>query len=365
MTKTVFFCWQSTNLGNKKFISDSLKLALIDFPEYKYDEATRERAGAVDVYESILDKIDKASLFVADISKVFEKIIPGKKLINSNVALEVGYALAKLPKDNIALIFDTNSGDSDKLPFDIRNLRRADLKFEQKKQDYLTEMFREMLKTHSSTPVVSINEPNVFCTLNSHSSNGSMQLTFTNQDKMPYVLNSIEIGGKEVFTNFSLVPEAANPFSVGEGLPQHPYPVKIKTLSFVISDNKRSYRMKQRINLGNRVDGQYNLENIDSRIVTVQQLNAWRKLELEPINAGFDGRAYKVTDYDTENSFELRISGSCWAILGSAYETDNDNISERFAYAINNKYEGLRRETVTIYAGDMKDDLNSTIESFS
>lgn len=362
--KKIFFCWQATTPGNKSYISSCLKDAIGDFPDYEYDEATRGKRGAVDINESILEKIDEASLFVADISKILEEIAPNNKLINSNVALEVGYALAKMPRENWALIFNKDSGDADKLPFDIRNLRRAEFKFSTQNKPILTEMFRDMIRDHSIQPPINVNEPKIQAALRAYNTNGAMDIDFKNDEADAFILHSFEFGSKEIFSDVTLSPNTVTLYSIGSGLPSSPYDKKYKYLSFVVSDRNATYRVKQRINLECIEGSRYQLMGFDVRASSAQIIKTWRKIEFEEISASFDGKAYIVTDFDTENSFELRISGTCWTILGSIYETDNENIARRFAYALNNKYEGMHTDVVTIYSSDIIDgDLNSTIES--
>ena len=45
----------------------------------------------------------------------------GKKLINSNVAIELGYALRALTDRNVLLVFNEHYGKHDDLPFDLRH----------------------------------------------------------------------------------------------------------------------------------------------------------------------------------------------------------------------------------------------------
>ena len=96
--KTIFFSWQSDvkPVRNKfksaletaaKRISKNLEEA--DRPEI--DSDTQGTFGSEDIFNTILEKIDAATLFVADVTPIAStetKLIP-----NPNVMTELGYAL--------------------------------------------------------------------------------------------------------------------------------------------------------------------------------------------------------------------------------------------------------------------------------
>lgn len=80
---------------------------------------------------TILDKIDAASLMVADVSTAgFFPIDPRaprtpgrpRKLINSDVAVEIGYATGALPRGALLLVLNTHYGDEKGLPLNLRHL---------------------------------------------------------------------------------------------------------------------------------------------------------------------------------------------------------------------------------------------------
>ncbi|MEZ4959198.1 MAG: hypothetical protein R2830_05220 [Saprospiraceae bacterium] len=127
--KTIFYSWQD-NLGhetNRKFIEEILNAVIEDFEkELKYkltlDQATREKPGIPDIVDTILSKIDKTNFFIADITTVC-KDSKERNFPNSNVLIELGYAIKSIGTENIICLFNSAFGELDKLPFDIKQRR--------------------------------------------------------------------------------------------------------------------------------------------------------------------------------------------------------------------------------------------------
>lgn len=127
-SKKVFFSWQKTlpNATNRSLIESALTKAIEKLGDVEVDETvdrdTLDVAGAPDIVSTILDKIDNAGVFVADVSIVtpqgFEKPSP-----NPNVLLELGYALRALGPARIILVANEHFGAVDTLPFDLRSRR--------------------------------------------------------------------------------------------------------------------------------------------------------------------------------------------------------------------------------------------------
>jgi hypothetical protein len=124
----VFFSWQKTlpNATNRSLIETALTKAIESLGDVEVDETldrdTVDVAGAPEIVSTILDKIDNAAVFVADVSIVtpqgFEKPCP-----NPNVLLELGYALRALGPSRVILVANEHFGTVDTLPFDLRNRR--------------------------------------------------------------------------------------------------------------------------------------------------------------------------------------------------------------------------------------------------
>src|SRR6185436_20987410 len=131
---------------------------------------------------TIFDKIQRSVVVVADVTLVGE--VAGtadtaagrKKLINSNVAIELGYALCHLTDQGVLLVFNKHYGSYEELPFDLRhrggavffdlspNANREDIESERKK---LTSQFVEKLKPYLQkppAPIVPFPEiPSTYC----------------------------------------------------------------------------------------------------------------------------------------------------------------------------------------------------------
>lgn len=128
---TIFFSWQSDlpNKTNRNLIENSIKLALKkmnqDSPYSLITEIDRDTKGVLgspDIVDSILTKIDKCSLFIADIS-IINSNLNGKRTPNPNVLFELGYAVKCLGWDRVICVFNSDFGDVSELPFDLRNRR--------------------------------------------------------------------------------------------------------------------------------------------------------------------------------------------------------------------------------------------------
>lgn len=128
---TVFFSWQSDlpNKTNRNLIESSIKKAIkntgqknVFSPITEVDRDTKGVLGSPDIVDSILSKIDKCGLFIADIS-IINQNIDGKKTPNPNVLFELGYAVKSLGWERIVCVFNSDFGNISDLPFDLRNRR--------------------------------------------------------------------------------------------------------------------------------------------------------------------------------------------------------------------------------------------------
>lgn len=143
----VFWSWQSDTSGKigRYLIRDALLEAIdqlkqapdIEEPTAKesreaihLDQDIQGTAGSPDLARTILEKIDNSDVVIADVTLVGKlpdstdadgKIIPGKKLINSNVAIELGYALCRLTDKKVLMVFNGHYGRHEDLPFDLRH----------------------------------------------------------------------------------------------------------------------------------------------------------------------------------------------------------------------------------------------------
>lgn len=135
---TIFYCWQSDIPGQREMIREELlaqayRLEAENDCHVEVDEDTRSVAGMIPIADAVLEKIRNADIFVCDISPVatiHRKDVNGheilgaeKKMPNSNVMLELGYALRCMHSSRIIALANTR-GDKwhdGEMPFDIFN----------------------------------------------------------------------------------------------------------------------------------------------------------------------------------------------------------------------------------------------------
>jgi len=128
---TIFYSWQSDlpNKLNRGFIGESLGRAVKTLSsddglvvEPVVDRDTLSVPGAPDIAVTIFDKIDRAGVFVADVS-IVHRAAEGRAFPNPNVLLELGYALKALGDARVILVMNTVFGSPNELPFDLRRKR--------------------------------------------------------------------------------------------------------------------------------------------------------------------------------------------------------------------------------------------------
>lgn len=128
----VFYSWQATSprKANRYLIEEALKKAVSALHkddsitvEPVIDRDTSGVAGAPDIATTIFQKIEKAAVFVADVSLVLHDQNLDKSSPNPNVLIELGYAVHALRWDRILLVMNTHFGEVEYLPFDLRPKR--------------------------------------------------------------------------------------------------------------------------------------------------------------------------------------------------------------------------------------------------
>jgi hypothetical protein len=142
----IFWSWQSDVPGNigRHFVRNALASAIetLKEPETVEEPSEAERRGVLhldhdrkdvpgspDLAPTILKKIEQAAVFIADVTLVGRPLAdaPGgtraraKRFINSNVAIEYGFALRALSDTAILMVQNVHYGDRDKLPFDLQH----------------------------------------------------------------------------------------------------------------------------------------------------------------------------------------------------------------------------------------------------
>ena len=130
--QTVFYSWQSDIPAkvNRNFIQTALKKAVESLTakdlisvEPVIDRDTQNVAGACKIADTIFEKIDKAAVFVADVTIIGRARNRGKQIPNPNVLVELGYALKVLTAERLIFVTNTAFGSVEDLPFDLRGRR--------------------------------------------------------------------------------------------------------------------------------------------------------------------------------------------------------------------------------------------------
>jgi hypothetical protein len=129
----IFWSWQSDTPGEigRYLIRDALKDAIKKLKQgEEVEEAIREnlhldqdiqgKTGSPELARTIFNKITHAELVVADVTIVGKTDI-GEPLVNSNVSIELGYALHACTDDRLLMVFNEHYGTYEQLPFDLRH----------------------------------------------------------------------------------------------------------------------------------------------------------------------------------------------------------------------------------------------------
>ncbi len=127
----IFWSWQSDTPGKtgRHFIREVLEDALkqlkvedeLDEPErddLHLDHDRKGVPGSPDLAQAILEKIRNSAVFIADVTPI-GKTDEDKSLINSNVAIELGYALSFVKNEGLLMVLNEAYGNRKSLPFDL------------------------------------------------------------------------------------------------------------------------------------------------------------------------------------------------------------------------------------------------------
>src|SRR5262245_41018495 len=136
MASTVFFSWQVDRparqgrnlieralqqavdrIGKDTTVEDAVR-------ELAVDRDTKDEPGSPPIVETIFRKIDRAAVFVPDLTFVGTRP-DGRPTPNPNVLIEYGWALKSLRHARIVPLMNVAFGEPtpDSMPFDIRHLR--------------------------------------------------------------------------------------------------------------------------------------------------------------------------------------------------------------------------------------------------
>jgi hypothetical protein len=129
----IFWSWQSDTPEQvgKYLVRDALRATVNELKQndeieealrddLHLDQDTHGTTGSPDLVRTIFSKIEKSEVMVADVT-IVGKTDEGKKLINSNVAIELGYALSQCTDARVVLVFNKYYGTHEDLPFDLRH----------------------------------------------------------------------------------------------------------------------------------------------------------------------------------------------------------------------------------------------------
>lgn len=124
----IFYSWQSEIKKTRYFIRECIDLAIelareSEAFEALRDEATKDVPGSPNIVQTIFSKIDECDLFIADVSLCYESADKKKKSPNPNVLIELGYAIHAIGTNRVICVLDTEYGELEQLPFDIRQNR--------------------------------------------------------------------------------------------------------------------------------------------------------------------------------------------------------------------------------------------------
>jgi hypothetical protein len=135
MALTLFFSWQgdTPDKVGRTFLKDvledickelSVDKALNSRGDIAVDCDTQGVAGHVPVADTILEKIDRCSIFAADMTLV-GKLEDGERVPNPNVLIEYGRAIKVVGNKRVICLMNTAYGEPDKrsMPFNLRHLR--------------------------------------------------------------------------------------------------------------------------------------------------------------------------------------------------------------------------------------------------
>jgi hypothetical protein len=137
MVHHIFFSWQSDtpNAVGRTMIEACLERAIGQLQadaeveladrELRIDKDTLHVPGSPPITETIYSKIDRAAVFLSDLTYVAERP-NGGGIPNPNVLIEHGWALKSLSSRRVISVMNRALGDPElhELPFDLRHVRR-------------------------------------------------------------------------------------------------------------------------------------------------------------------------------------------------------------------------------------------------
>ena len=142
MQNKIFYSWQSDcpSNTNRNLISTALEKAIESLQKDEtttidpvMDRDTLGMPGSPDIVHSIFSKIDNTFAFVCDVSIIDSA--SSRPAPNPNVLVELGYAVKTLGWNRIIMVMNTEYGEPDKLPFDLKSKRVLTYKLSEIEQE--------------------------------------------------------------------------------------------------------------------------------------------------------------------------------------------------------------------------------------
>lgn len=153
----IFYSWQSdTPSKERKLIDSALKNVCERILRERgiklvLDESTLGESGMPSITETVLRKIDDSEIFLCDLTPVIEfskkqdnGTMEIKQLPNSNVLVELGYAMCSIGMNYIVPLAHKGSWNANQLPFDI-NHHKIDIFSEDNIESVLYESLSRVL----------------------------------------------------------------------------------------------------------------------------------------------------------------------------------------------------------------------------
>lgn len=131
MKQIIFYSWESDlpNSTNRGLIQNTLERAAKSIRDDDSIEIEpviqRDTAGvpgSPDIGSTIFARIEKADIFVCDVSIINQNTGP-RPTPNPNVLLELGFAIKACGFQKIVMVMNTAFGEPEDLPFDLKNRR--------------------------------------------------------------------------------------------------------------------------------------------------------------------------------------------------------------------------------------------------
>ncbi|HWP68372.1 MAG TPA: hypothetical protein VN437_03645, partial [Rectinemataceae bacterium] len=133
---TVFYSWESDLPGKstRNLIEGCLNRAIEQLGreddldvDPSLDRDTKGATGSPVIFDTILEKIDNCTAFVADVSIINSGNVKqdnrARRTANPNVLIELGYAIKSCGWDRILPVCNEHFGKIEQLPFDIPERR--------------------------------------------------------------------------------------------------------------------------------------------------------------------------------------------------------------------------------------------------